>query len=124
MKVNTDWDKFKLFYYVAKAGSFTAAATVLNITQPAISRSIQLLEHQLKIKLFERLPRGLVLTKQGESLLQATERAFEAFSRAEILMLEETDEPQGSLLQQQWLLQLYGLCLISVIFCASILNLS
>ncbi|MBL0941657.1 MAG: LysR family transcriptional regulator [Alphaproteobacteria bacterium] len=97
MKVNTDWDKFKLFYYVAKSGSFTAAETVLNITQPSISRGIHLLEHQLKVKLFERVPRGLVLTKQGETLLQATEKAFEEFTRAEVLMLEEEEEPQGSL---------------------------
>lgn len=97
MKTNTNWDKFKLFYYVAKAGSFTAAGTILNITQPAISRSIQLLEHQLKVKLFVRMPRGLVLTKQGESLFQATEKAFEEFSRAEVLMLEDEEEPQGSL---------------------------
>lgn len=97
MKVNIDWNKFKSFYYVAKAGSFTAASTVLNITQSTISRSIQTLEYQLKIKLFERTPRGLILTKQGESLLQATEKAFEEFTRAEVLMLEEEEEPQGSL---------------------------
>ena len=97
MKTNIDWDKYKLFYYVAKAGSFTAAAETLNISQSAISRSIQLLEHGLKIRLFERLSRGLALTKQGESLLDATENAFEAFARAEMLMLEEEEEPQGTL---------------------------
>lgn len=97
MKNNIDWDKFKLFYYVAKAGSFTAAAETLNISQSALSRSIQLLEHQLKVKLFERVPRGLVLTKRGENLLSATERAFEEFLRAEMLMLEEEEEPQGTL---------------------------
>ena len=97
MKTNIDWDKFKIFYYVAKAGSFTAAAETLNVSQSAISRSIQLLEHSLKIKLFERVARGLVITKQGESLLKATEKAFEEFSRAEMLMLEEEEEPQGTL---------------------------
>lgn len=97
MKANIDWDKFKLFYFVAKAGSFTAAAETLNISQSAISRSIQLLEHHLKIKLFERVSRGLVLTKPGESLFKATEKAFEEFSRAEMLMLEEEEEPQGTL---------------------------
>jgi DNA-binding transcriptional LysR family regulator len=97
MKKNVDWDKFKLFYYVAKAGSFTAAAETLNTSQPAISRSIQLLEYQLGVKLFERVPRGLVLTKRGENLLSATERAFEEFSRAEMLMLEDEEEPQGTL---------------------------
>jgi len=97
MKTNIDWDKFKIFYYVAKAGSFTKAAETLNVSQSAISRSIQLLEHSLKIKLFERVARGLILTKPGESLLKATEKAFEEFSRAEMLMLEEEEEPQGVL---------------------------
>ena len=107
MKNNIDWDKFKLFYYVAKAGSFTAAAETLNISQSALSRSIQLLEHQLKVKLFERVPRGLVLTKRGENLLSATERAFEEFLRAEMLMLEE---------EEQWRLRRCGSCLTYVIF--------
>ncbi|MBA3813509.1 MAG: LysR family transcriptional regulator [Alphaproteobacteria bacterium] len=97
MKKNIDWDKFKLFYFVANAGSFTAAAETLNISQSAISRSIQALEYSLKVKLFERVARGLVLTKAGENLLNATEKAFEEFERAEMLMFEEEEEPQGTL---------------------------
>lgn len=97
MKSNIDWNKFKLFYYVAKAGSFTAAAETLHTSQSALSRSIQSIEYQLKVKLFERVARGLVLTKRGESLLRAAEKAFEEFSRAEMLMREEEEEPQGTL---------------------------
>src|SRR5260221_12476189 len=97
MKTNLDWNKFKLFYHVARAGSFTAAAETLNVSQSAISRSMMALEYQLKVKLFERLPRGLILTKQGESLLKASEKAFEEFSQAEMIMLEEEEEPQGVL---------------------------
>jgi DNA-binding transcriptional LysR family regulator len=97
MKNNVNWDLFKLFYHVVKAGSFTTAAETLNTSQSGISRSIQLLEHQLKVKLFERVARGLVLTKRGENLLSAVEKAFEEFSRAEMLMLEEEEEPQGTL---------------------------
>lgn len=97
MKTNIDWDKFKLFYFVAKAGSFTSASETLNISQSAISRSIQTLEYHLNVKLFERMSRGLVLTKPGESLLKATEKAFEEFARAEMLMFEEEEEPQGTL---------------------------
>lgn len=97
MKTNLDWNKFKLFHYVAKSGSFTAASQTLNLSQSAISRSMQALEHQIKVKLFERLPRGFVLTKQGESLLKATDKAFEVFSQAEMIMLEEEEEPQGTL---------------------------
>lgn len=97
MKITTDWDKIKTFYYVAKAGNLTHAALKLNISQPALSRAMQLLEHQLNVRLFERMPRGLVLTRQGEILLEAAEKTFENFSQAEVLMLEDETEPQGDL---------------------------
>ena len=49
-----DWDKLKIFHAVTQAGSFTKAADVLNLSQSAISRQIQSLEHELKCTLFER----------------------------------------------------------------------
>ena len=57
-----DWDKLKIFYTVAEASSFTKAATILNLSQSAISRQIQSLEQDLKIQLFERHARLLFLT--------------------------------------------------------------
>ena len=48
-----DWDKLKIFYAVAEAGSFTKATMNLNLSQSAISRQILSLENDLKIKLFE-----------------------------------------------------------------------
>ena len=39
-----DWDKLKIFYAVAEAGSFTSATVNLNLSQSAISRQIQSLE--------------------------------------------------------------------------------
>ena len=47
-------------------GSFTSATVILNISQSAISRQIQSLEDDLKVKLFERHARGLTLTENGE----------------------------------------------------------
>ena len=61
-----DWDKLKIFHTVAESGSFTKASTVLNLSQSAISRQIQSLEDDLKVKLFERHARGLTLTENGE----------------------------------------------------------
>jgi DNA-binding transcriptional LysR family regulator len=97
MKTNIDWDKYKTFYYVAKAGSFTAAGEILNLSQSALSRSIQNLEYQVGMKLLERIPRGVILTKQGEGLFKAAEKALEVFKRAEMLMLEQEEELQGTL---------------------------
>ena len=61
-----DWDKLKIFHAVAEAGSVTSATVNLNLSQSAISRQIQSLEDDLKVKLFERHARGLTLTENGE----------------------------------------------------------
>ena len=55
------------FYWVAKLGSFSAAASELALTQGAISRQIGLLEDQLGVKLFERTNRGVELTAIGRT---------------------------------------------------------
>ncbi len=51
---------------VGTAGSISVAAGTLGISQPALSRSIALLEHQIGIQLFERVKRGTRLTDEGE----------------------------------------------------------
>ncbi len=97
MRVNIDLDKLKVFYYVAKAKKFTTAADLLNISQPALSRSIQLLEDRLGIKLFYRHAKGLTLTAQGELLASAV---GEILSKLEIVtekLYEEEKEPKGPL---------------------------
>ena len=66
-----DWDKLKIFHTVAEASSFTKASTILNLSQSAISRQIQGLESDLKVQLFERHARGLVLTENGEYLFKS-----------------------------------------------------
>ena len=65
-----DWDKLKIFHAVAEAGSFTNATINLNLSQSAISRQIQSLEHDLKVQLFERHARGLTLTENGETIIK------------------------------------------------------
>ena len=63
-----DWNKLKIFYYVAKHENITSAAKEINIRKSSLSRHIIHLEQRLKLKLFERKSPGLVLTKQGEIL--------------------------------------------------------
>ena len=75
-----DWDKLKIFYTVAEASSFTKAATILNLSQSAISRQIQSLEQDLKIQLFERHARGLVLTDNGEYLFKSAHEIISKLS--------------------------------------------
>ena len=68
-----DWDKLRIFYKVANAGSFTHASEVLNLSQSAISRQISALEGEVGVPLFHRHARGLILTEQGEILYKAAE---------------------------------------------------
>ena len=71
-----DWDKLKIFHTVAEASSFTKASTILNLSQSAISRQIQSLENDLKIKLFERHARGLVLNRKWKISFQNCARGY------------------------------------------------
>lgn len=57
------------FRAVADHGGFSAAADELRMSQPAVSQQIRALEQLLGVALFERRPRGTVLTTAGESLL-------------------------------------------------------
>jgi len=61
-----------LFKAVADAGSVSAAASRVHMSQPALSLQIQALEHELGLKLFSRHNRGLILTEEGEALKTRT----------------------------------------------------
>ena len=74
---------YKVFYYVAKSGSLTAAAEELAISQPAVSQSVRQLEAALGTKLFVRASRGIRLTKEGELLYHYAARGCEQFALGE-----------------------------------------
>ena len=58
----------KLFYQVATTGSFTKAAEILRISQPAVSSQIKRFEHEIGVQLFKQQGRGVVLTEFGKAL--------------------------------------------------------
>ncbi len=92
-----DWDKLKIFHTVAEASSFTKASTILNLSQSAISRQIQSLENDLKIKLFERHARGLVLTENGEYLYKTAHEVISKLKEVESNLSEEKDKLTGKI---------------------------
>ena len=61
---------FTHFMQVVLHGSISQAAIFLNITQPAISRSIKTLEERYKVQLFERKARGVELTPAGQIMIE------------------------------------------------------
>jgi len=92
-----DWDKLKIFHTVAEASSFTKASPILNLSQSAISRQIQTLENELKIKLFERHARGLVLTANGEYLFKSAHEVISKLKDVEANLSGEKDKLNGKL---------------------------
>jgi LysR family transcriptional regulator, nitrogen assimilation regulatory protein len=67
-----DFRQLKTFSCVAELGSLSKASDTLRIAQPALSRQIKLLEHELRAELFTRNGRGMVLTEAGRLLLART----------------------------------------------------
>jgi len=92
-----DWDKLKIFYAVAEAGSFTNATTILNISQSAISRQIQSLEQDLKVQLFERHARGLTLTENGEYVYKTAHEVISKLKEVETSLGDQKSKPSGKL---------------------------
>lgn len=92
-----DWNKLKVFYYVAKHENVSNAAKELNVSQSSLSHHIIDLEHRLKFKLFERKSTGLVLTNQGKILYQAVKKIMEELDITQHLLRETPAEIHGSL---------------------------
>ncbi|QDT84045.1 LysR family transcriptional regulator [Gimesia chilikensis] len=82
-------DQLRYFLRVAERGNFTRAAEELNISQPALSRSIQKLEEELGQPVFERKTRSVALTDAG-TLLQS--RAQQILALIEDTKAEISDD--------------------------------
>lgn len=92
-----DWDRIRVFHGVAEAGSFTRASESLNLSQSAISRQIGALEEDVGTPLFHRHARGLVLTEQGELLLESAKAIASRIATTSSLLSESKEEPSGHL---------------------------
>lgn len=92
-----DWDKLRIFHAAAEAGSFTHAGDALHMSQSAVSRQVSALERDLKVVLFHRHARGLVLTEQGELLHRTTSDVMNKLHTAETLLSDTTSKPTGEL---------------------------
>ncbi len=68
----------RYFVEVAKEKNFTRAAKNCHVAQPALSQQIRRLEVLLGVKLFKRLPRGAILTSEGEILLPYVQTVLNA----------------------------------------------
>lgn len=71
--MHPDWDDLRIFLALARGGTLTKAAKVLDVSHPTVARRVHALEKQIGARLFDRLPDRFVPTQAGEELLADTE---------------------------------------------------
>lgn len=81
--MKTSCEYYHVFYYAAKYKNLTLAAEALHNSQPNVSRTIRLLEHDLGCQLLIRSNRGISLTPEGERLYSHVKVAMEQLQSAE-----------------------------------------
>src|ERR1051326_7159267 len=89
--------EIEAFVTIHRLGGFTRAATGLSVSQPAISRRIELLERELGAPLFERLPTGVRLTAAGQAFLPYAQQALAATQDGAAAVRALEEEEQGTL---------------------------
>lgn len=87
--------QLEYFVAVAELGSFSKAAVILNIAQPALSRQVRLLETDLHVTLLMRNGRGVVLTEAGKRLFDHSIGILQLVSRVREDIEATRDEPAG-----------------------------
>ena len=90
-----NFKQLEYFVHVAELGSFSKAALVLDIAQPALSRQVRSLEIDLRETLLLRNGRGVVLTEAGQRLYEHGVNILQALAQAESDMGANRDEPVG-----------------------------
>jgi DNA-binding transcriptional LysR family regulator len=86
-----------IFHAVAQAGSMTLGAERLDISQPAVSKQVQELEHALGVHLFDRIGRRVHRSQAGEILADYTRRLFALVHEAETAMADVRAVGRGKL---------------------------
>ena len=81
--MKTNLELYKVFYYVAKNKNITQASNELMVSQPAVSKSIKVLERDLNTQLFNRNNDGVTLNTAGELLFNKIKDAMELIVSAE-----------------------------------------
>src|SRR6201989_3117552 len=89
------WDDLQFFLAVARTGQLSTAARQLRSSHATVSRRIDRLEFALKVKLFERNPRGYVLTSMGQRFVDTAERMEEETERIHAELGAGSPGPRG-----------------------------
>lgn len=94
--VTFDWNQVRAFLATAEEGSLSAAARVLGLTQPTLSRQVTALEENLGLILFERGSRSMTLTAPGAELLDHVRAMGEAATRISLVASGQSQTIEGN----------------------------
>jgi DNA-binding transcriptional LysR family regulator len=92
-----DLKELHYFRAIAECGTFSKAAAHLRIAQPALSRQIQKLEHDLGVQLLQRSPRGVTPTEAGRVLLDRTRQLEQSIEETRHELARYADTQTGAL---------------------------
>jgi DNA-binding transcriptional LysR family regulator len=90
-------NRLRYFHVVAREGSFTQAARVLRVQQPALSKMVRQLEGHLGLALLERHPKGVTLTPIGAEIFEKCRVLFDQVEEIRALADGQLAECQGPL---------------------------
>ena len=93
--ISFDWNHARAFLAVVDAGSLSAAARVLNQTQPTLGRQITAFEEELGVTLFERAGRSLKITQTGTDLVEHVRAMAEAAGRMTLMASGQSQAIEG-----------------------------
>lgn len=95
--INFDWNHAKAFLATAETGSLTAAAKVLNQSQPTLSRQVNALEKSLGVILFERNNKGFKVTPVGLELLNYVKNMADEANIIQLMATGQSSTLEGSI---------------------------
>ena len=95
--MNSNFEYYKVFYFVSKYRNLTRAARALRTSQPAVTRTIRNLENDLGCRLFIRSKTGMSHTPEGDALFKYVAEGCSQFFRGETILGNMVSLEKGSI---------------------------
>jgi len=92
-----NWDDHRFFLAIARERTLTAAGKALGVSQPTVSRRLDVLESKLKVRLFDRTQRGYELTSVGMDLFETVQRVENDLTEVDRKIFGKNEELAGEL---------------------------
>lgn len=94
--MNSNFEYYKVFYFVSKYQNLTRAANALRTSQPAVTRTIHNLENEMGCRLFIRAKNGMTHTPEGEALFRYVSEGCAQFFKGENIVSTMTGPENGN----------------------------